>query len=149
MYRFFWSVPQFPHAQTAVYSKYTWEDCHNCNRNSRASPILKKLHWLPVEFRCIFKTATYKFISFSTVVTQTISALICLFIAEGMAQDTTAHIRGSRGFLNFTHLYTNRKKHFGHSFAFDAPTLWNDLPDDVRSCFNSCLFQEKTKILSL
>ena len=24
-------------------------------------------------------------------------------------------------------------KHFGHSFAFDAPTVWNDLPDEVRS----------------
>ena len=36
----------------------------NCNRYSRATPILKKLHWLPVEFRCIFKTATlvYKFL---------------------------------------------------------------------------------------
>ena len=30
----------------------------NCNRYSQASPILKKLHWLPVEFRCIFKTVT-------------------------------------------------------------------------------------------
>ena len=24
-------------------------------------------------------------------------------------------------------------KHFGHSFAFDAPKIWNDLPQDVRS----------------
>ena len=30
----------------------------NCNRYLQATPILKKLHWLPVEFRCIFKTAT-------------------------------------------------------------------------------------------
>ena len=36
----------------------------NCNRYSRASPILKQLHWLPVEFHCIFETATlvYKFL---------------------------------------------------------------------------------------
>ena len=36
----------------------------NCNRYSRASPILKKLHCLPFEFQCIFKTATlvYKFL---------------------------------------------------------------------------------------
>ena len=34
----------------------------NCNyRYSRAMPILKKLHWLPVEFRCIFKMATLVF----------------------------------------------------------------------------------------
>ena len=34
----------------------------NCNRYSRATPILKKFHWLP--FRCIFKTASlvYKFL---------------------------------------------------------------------------------------
>ena len=25
------------------------------------------------------------------------------------------------------------KKQFGSSFAFDAPTIWNELPDDVRS----------------
>ena len=36
----------------------------NCNKYTQASPILKQLHWLPVEFRCIFKTATlvYKFL---------------------------------------------------------------------------------------
>ena len=36
----------------------------NCNRLSQASPMLKKLHWLPVEVWCIFKTATlvYKFL---------------------------------------------------------------------------------------
>ena len=36
----------------------------NCNKYTQASPILKRLHWLPVEFCCIFKTATlvYKFL---------------------------------------------------------------------------------------
>ena len=36
----------------------------NCNKYTRASPILKRLYWLPVESRCIFKTATlvYKFL---------------------------------------------------------------------------------------
>ena len=36
----------------------------NCNRYPRASPLLKKFHWLPVEFWCIFKTSTlvYKFL---------------------------------------------------------------------------------------
>ena len=36
----------------------------NCNKYTLTSSILKRLHWLPVEFRCIFKTATlvYKFL---------------------------------------------------------------------------------------
>ena len=106
----------------------------NCDRYSRASPILKKLYWLPVEFR------------FFTVVTPTISALICLFVVESMAQDATPpQIRGSWRFLNSTLLYTNKKNHFGHRFAFDAPTLWNDLPDDVRSAPILACFRKKLK----
>ena len=36
----------------------------NCNKYIQASPILKQLHCLPVDFRCIFKNATlvYKFL---------------------------------------------------------------------------------------
>ena len=37
------------------------------------------------------------------------------------------------------------KKHFGHSFAFDAPTLWNDMPDDVRSAPYLACFRKKLK----
>ena len=64
---------------------------------------------------------------------------------EGMAQGKTAQIRSSWRFLNSTHLYTNKKKHFGHSFAFDALTLWNDSPDDVRSAPTLACFRKKLK----
>ena len=34
----------------------------NCNKYTQASPILKQLNWVPVEFRCILKTLVYKFL---------------------------------------------------------------------------------------
>ena len=40
------------------------------------------------------------------------------------------------------------KKHFGHSFAYDAPRISNDLPDDVRSA-KSLLIQKKVESLPL
>ena len=43
--------------QIAVYLKHS-RIVTNWNRYSHATPIRKKLHWLPVEFRCIFKTAS-------------------------------------------------------------------------------------------
>ena len=43
----------------------------------------------------------------------------------------------------------HKSKHFGHSFAFDAPTVWNDLHDRGLFCPNSHLFQKKVKIVSL
>ena len=45
-----------------------------CNKYSLVSHVLKQLHWLPVEFRCISKQPLW-FISFSTVVIQPISVL--------------------------------------------------------------------------
>ena len=93
----------------------------NCNRCSQAGPILKNSIDCQLNLDVFLKKPLW-FISLFTVVTQTISALICLFIAEGVTQDTTAQI-----LIFCTQI---KKTHFGYSFA---PTLWNDLPDDVRS----------------
>ena len=48
-------------------------------------------------------------------------------------------------FLNYTHLYVNKKKHVGHSFAFDASTAWNDVPDEVHSVPTLVHFRKKAK----
>ena len=37
------------------------------------------------------------------------------------------------------------KKQFGLSFAYDAPMIWNDLPDDVRSAKSLSSFRKKLK----
>ena len=36
-------------------------------------------------------------------------------------------------------------KHFDHSFAFDAPRIWNELPHDVRSATSVASFRKKLK----
>ena len=38
-------------------------------------------------------------------------------------------------------------KHFGHSFAFDAPNIWNELPYDVCSTTSVTSFRKKLKNL--
>ena len=80
----------------------------NCNKYTQASPILKRLHWLPVEFRCIFKTATLV-TSFFTMVIPVTLVLFCLLIVEDIVQDITIQIKGSWRFLNSVHLYINQK----------------------------------------
>ena len=68
---------------------------------------------------------------------------------EDVVQDITIQIKGSWKFLNYIHLYKNKKKHLGHNFAFDAPTFWNDLPDEVCSAPTLACFRKNAKILSL
>ena len=36
-------------------------------------------------------------------------------------------------------------KHFGHSFAFDAPKIWNELTHDVRNASSVASFRKKFK----
>ena len=38
-------------------------------------------------------------------------------------------------------------KHFGLSFAFNAPKIWHVLPNDVPSKTSVCLFHEKAQNL--
>ena len=113
----------------------------NCNKYTRVSPILKRLHWLPVEFRCIFKTATlvYKFLHNGH---PSYFGPFCLLVVEYIVEDITILIKGSWRFLNSVHLYINKKNHVSHSFAFDAPTVWND---EVRSAPTLACFRKRLK----
>ena len=36
-------------------------------------------------------------------------------------------------------------KHFDHSFAFDAPKIWNELPHDVHCAASVASFRKKLK----
>ena len=93
----------------------------NCMRYSRPSPILRKLHWLQVEFCFIFKIAT----------------LIYKFLHSG-------HPNYFSPLLSI-HCGTCGTRYFGHSFAFDSPTAWNDLPDAVCSATTLACFRKNLK----
>ena len=93
-----------------------------------ASPILKRLHWLPVEFRCIFKTATvvYKFFHKGH------PSYFGPFLSTRRGRYSTRYNHPDKRFLGvpqFCPSVHKSKNHFGHSFAFDAPTVWNHLRD--------------------
>ena len=96
--------------------------------------FFKKLHWLPVEFRCIFKTAilVYKFLHSGHPSYSSPHLSICC------GRCGTRYNYPDKRFLEVPQYYPSvhkPKKHFSHSFALDAPIL--------------CLFQEKDKILHL
>ena len=60
----------------------------------------------------------------------------------------TRYNHPDKRFLKVPQYYPSRhksKKHFGHSFAFGAPTLWNNLPDVVHSAPNLACFRKKLK----
>ena len=116
----------------------------NTHRFSSITPALKKLHWLPVEYRSVFKTATlvYKFLHTGSpqYFDPHLQSYSCAY--------NTRRSQNVGSFLNVPKLYPSvhkSAKHFNFSFAFDAPKVWNDLPVDVRASPTISSFRRKLK----
>ena len=116
----------------------------NHRKYAHVTAILQKLHWLPVKYRCIFKTATlvYKFLHSGS------PSYFELFLSSSSCPYSTRHSHPDRQYLTVPPFHSSvfkSAKHFGHSFAFDAPKIWNDLPQDVRSATSVASFRKKLK----
>ena len=58
------------------------------------------------------------------------------FLSFSSCPYSTRHSHPDRQYLTVPPFHSSvfkSAKHFGHIFAFDAPKIWNDLPQDVRS----------------
>ena len=99
---------------------------------------------LPVKYRCMFKTATlvYKFLhSGSPFYFQP-------FFSLSSCSYSTRRSHPDHQYLTvppFRSSVFKSVKNFDHSFAFDAPKIWNELPHDVRSAASVASFRKKLK----
>ena len=115
----------------------------NISRCTSITPVLKKLHWLPVEQRMVFKTATlvYKFLH-----TGCLGILLHIFfptavlIAPGLARVVAI----SLSFQSSTIVFINLSSSL-NSFTADAPTVWNALPDEIRTSLSLASFRKQLK----
>ena len=103
----------------------------NTSRYTSITPVLKNLHWLPVEHRSVFKTATlvYKFLHTG------FPKYFAPYISSYSSSYSTRRSQSGGNFLvipKFQPSVHKSVKQFGHSFAFDAPTVWNALPEEIR-----------------
>ena len=94
--------------------------------------MLKKLHWLPVEQRMLFKTATivYKFLHTG------FPRYFAPYLSSYTSSYSTRRSQSGGNFLVIPKFYPSVHKsikqfQIGYSFAFDAPTMWNALPDEI------------------
>ena len=84
-------------------------------------------------------------INFCIVVLLLTSNRSCLLVVVPIVLGIVTQIVNTLQFLLSIHQSFMSAKHFGHSFAFDAPKIWNDLPQDVRSATSVASFRKKLK----
>ena len=116
----------------------------NHRKYAHVTPILKQLHWLPIKYRCMFKIATlvHKFLhsGFPSYFQPFLSLISCSY--------STRHRQPDCQYLTvppFCSSVFKSVKHFDHSFAFDAPKIWNELPHDMPSAASVASFRKKLK----
>ena len=116
----------------------------NTSRYTSITPVLKNLHWLPVQHRSVFKTATlvYKFLHTG------FPKYFVPYISSYSSSYNTRRSQSGGNFLvipKFQPSVHKSVKQFGHSFAFDAPTVWNALPDEIRVSPSLASFRKRLK----
>ena len=108
------------------------------SRYCHITPILKELHWLPVQYRTQYKilTHTYKALHEQSPV----------YIKELLQVYRPRRDLRSQNNPLILEVPRSRTVLFGdHSFAIIAPKLWNALPPGVRVCSTLCAFKQSLK----
>jgi len=108
------------------------------NKRAHISPILRELHWLPVQQRITFKVRVLVFkLLHDTAAPQYLATLL------------TQHVptRSLRSGLSYKPLVIPRTvtKAGDRAFSTIAPKLWNSLPDDIKMSTSVELFKHKLK----
>ena len=111
---------------------------------SHTTPLRKALHWLPIRHRCIFKTALLVYKYLHTNCPKYFSPFLKV---RQCAYNT--QLSQSDGIILHVPQYQpsiyKSTKQFGLSFAYDAPKIWNELPDDVRSATSIASFRKNLR----
>ena len=106
--------------------------------------VLRKLHWLPVQFHSEFKLATLVFKFIHTGFPKYFAPYLSTY-------HNTYNTRCSQSVANFLNVpkfqpkIHKSTKQFGFNFTLDAPTVWNSLPEDIRASPTIASFRTKLK----
>ena len=113
---------------------------HNV-RSSHITPILKSLHWLPVNYRINFKICYITHHALSLHEPHYLSSLFSL--------QSNSYSLYSSFFSLLLLPYFNQKSYDFRLFLYAAPHLWNHLPNNVRTVPSYMFFFIKLFLLKL
>ena len=107
---------------------------HTCSLGATAT--LRRLHWLPIEWRIQHKIATLAFKARSAAAPNYLCNLVSAYAPSRSLRSSVANLL----------TVPPHKLTFGsRAFRVAAPTIWNSLPDDIRSSNSLALFRRRLK----
>ena len=106
-------------------------------RNDHSDPILRNLHWLPINERLTFKLLIFTY--------KALNGLAPIYILELLEPYLPPQLLCSaqRNLLKVP--YTRTITYGNRAFSYAAPTLWNSLPEPVKTAESLCIFKTALK----
>ena len=106
-------------------------------KSEHITPVLKKLHWLPVFYRINFKILLFVF--------KALHGTAPTYIADLIQVNKPKRALRSESLNLLVVPRTYRKMRGDRSFAAAAPRLWNSLPPYIRECSSLIEFKRHLK----
>ena len=107
------------------------------NKYDHITPLLKELHWLPIEQRIKFKILLITFKALNKQAPSYITDLLIPYKPSRSLRSSTKNL--------LTKPVFNLKSYGGRSFALASTVLWNDLPQSITDSQSVENFKQKLK----
>jgi hypothetical protein len=108
----------------------------SCKKYDHIQPVLRELHWLPIDKRIEFKLATLTFKVLENSQPAYLSELLRRHVPTRSLRSTGKNLL----------VIPNIKSANGRrSFSFAGPAIWNSLPESIRNSTSLTIFRKQLK----
>ena len=109
------------------------------SKRQHVTPLLKQLHWLPIQTRIDYKLATLAFRHFDGSLPEYLSSRLDIYLPSRYLRSSNDRL------LKAPHW---KLKSFGYrSFSYQGPVVWNSLPTDLKLSSSLSSFKSRLKTL--
>ena len=107
------------------------------NKHDHITPILRNLHWLPVEQRIIYKILLLTYKAVNGLAPKYLSDLVNIYVPK-------RNLRSSKS-NNLVKTSYNLRTYGYRAFYYTAPYLWNTLPQTLKTASSISSFKSQVK----
>ena len=130
-------APHYQVRRLQVLQNFAARLVFRCSRYSEAMPLLRALHWLPVECRVLFKICLLAFRSLHGTAPTYLCSLLVPYKPPRSLRSSIAP--------TFVVPKTRTKTYGDRAFSVAAPRAWNSLPASIRQLPQEKLFRKALK----
>ena len=111
-----------------------------CGPRDHVTPLRKELHWLPIEARPVFKILCYTYKAMQGNLPEYMCDMVSVYNPKRCGLRS-----GNSSIKRLCTVKANSAKYGNMCYSIAAPSLWNKLPENIRSAETFATFKKSLK----